>query len=221
VSWKNKEITHATCYLQNILVVVVDLTVSFHSRAFHFFPFSSFLSSSKSMRMLECSKGAPGMIKVCKSVREWKRAQSKTIEKLEIVSLMPFYHWCFYFLHFPSFSSNSLCMHINVYSSLFCPIFLYFYNLIQINASFPLPMTLLISIAKYKPQVVPIIMFSHHSTWNMCRMNMVLFYLHGRSTMGCYKFLPLGVTPSSVFNDAYNQKNMFPMDLYNVAQCNI
>jgi len=45
-------------------------------------------------------------------------------------------------------------------------------------------------------------------------MTLVLYFLHGKSTRGCYKPLPLGGTPSSMFNDAYIQLNMLAMELY-------
>jgi len=48
-------------------------------------------------------------------------------------------------------------------------------------------------------------------------MTLAIFYLCGKSTMGYYKPLPLEGTPSSVFNDFYNQQNIFLMELYNTT----
>ncbi len=52
-------------------------------------------------------------------------------------------------------------------------------------------------------------------------MTLVLFYLHEKSTKGCYKPLPVGENSFLVFNDAYNQQNMLSMELYNRSRCNI
>jgi len=54
----------------------------------------------------------------------------------------------------------------------------------------------------------------------------LLTSLHGIFFHGCYKTLLLGGTPSSIFNDTYNQqdyckKNIFPMKLYNIAKSSI
>ena len=43
---------------------------------------------------------------------------------------------------------------------------------------------------------------------------------------GCYRTLPLGETPSSVFKETYKKqeyfkKNMLPMEIYNLAHCSI
>ena len=51
-------------------------------------------------------------------------------------------------------------------------------------------------------------MYAHHSTWNMCPMALILYFLHGKPTRGCYKTLPLGGTPSSMFYDTYDQQTI-------------
>ncbi len=43
--------------------------------------------------------------------------------------------------------------------------------------------------------------------------------------VGCYRTLPLGATPSSMFNNTYNHKtvakHIMSMEIYNIDRCNI
>ena len=85
-----------------------------------------------------------------------------------------------------------------------------------------------IFLSQNKPNKHPLACFAQHSTWNKCTINCGYYFnfITWNFHQGCYKTLPLGghcprCSITHIPQQNHWKENILPMELYNIAQCNI
>ena len=221
----SEENIHVTQYLQEKHVVVADPNVSLHFLSLPSPSYSKTPSMPHSPRLLQENSKYPRVWerRIERELQNWiDQAYPLILRSLFINEASIFFN----FHDFPLISSSRATC--DLWPS-FYPNSIIFINKMPINSSF-LSKSFDISFSNFlshnNRSDTPLGCFSHHSTWNMCPMTVVLYIFTWIFKQGYYRTLPLGGTLSLVFNDTYKLENVenktyCPMELYNTACCSI